>query len=99
MRQRRLGTVLVIFFVALVATSHAAFAQRTSGGISGTITDSTGGVLPGVSVTATCTETNQARTAITDTQGGFTFPELPVCDGSPRLVRFGAGGGDTDTWQ
>ena len=49
------------------------------GGISGTITDSTGGVLPGANVTATCTETNQARTAVSDTQGGFDFPELPVC--------------------
>ena len=79
MRQRRPGTVLVLLLVAVLATTHAAFAQRTSGGISGTITDSTGGVLPGVNVTATCTETNQARTAVTDTQGGFTFPELPVC--------------------
>src|SRR5213593_2255733 len=79
MRQRRFAMVLVIFLVALLATTHAAFAQRTTGGISGTITDTTGGVLPGVNVTATCTETNQARTAITDTQGGFVFPELPVC--------------------
>jgi hypothetical protein len=79
MRQRRPGTVLVMLLVALLATTHAALAQRTTGGISGTITDSTGGVLPGVNVTATCTETNQARTAISDTQGGFVFPELPVC--------------------
>jgi Carboxypeptidase regulatory-like domain/TonB dependent receptor-like, beta-barrel/TonB-dependent Receptor Plug Domain len=71
--------VLVIFLVALLATTDAAFAQRTSGGISGTITDSTGGVLPGVNVTATCTETNQARSVVSDAQGGFVFPELPVC--------------------
>src|SRR5436190_15503338 len=38
MRQRRLGTVLVLLLVAVLATTHAAFAQRTSGGISGTIT-------------------------------------------------------------
>ena len=79
MRQRRPGTVLVLLLVALLATTHAAFAQRTTGGISGTISDSTGGVLPGANVTATCTETNQARTAVSDTQGGFVFPELPVC--------------------
>src|SRR5262245_26032161 len=79
MRERRTGTVLGILLVAFVATSHAAFAQRTTGGISGTITDSTGGVLPGVNVTATCTDPNQARTAITDAQGGFVFPELAIC--------------------
>ena len=79
MRERWSGMVLVIFLVALLATTDAAFAQRTSGGISGTITDSTGGVLPGVNVTATCTETNQARSVVSDAQGGFVFPELPVC--------------------
>src|SRR5438045_2582761 len=79
MRPRRPGTVLVFGLVALLATAPASFAQRTTGGISGTITDTTGGVLPGVNVTATCTETNQARTAVSDTQGGFVFPELPVC--------------------
>src|SRR5580765_5058913 len=79
MWQRRPGIVLVLLLGALLATTHAAFAQRTSGGISGTITDSTGGVLPGVNVTATCTETNQARNAVSDAQGGFVFPELPVC--------------------
>src|SRR5580765_716946 len=79
MRQRRPGTVLVLLLVAVLAATHAAFAQRTTGGIYGTITDSTGGVLPGANVTATCTETNQARSAVSDTQGGFVFPELPVC--------------------
>ena len=43
------------------------------------MTDSTGGVLPGVNVTAVCTETNLTRSAVTDAQGGFRFPELPVC--------------------
>ena len=36
-------------------------------------------MLPGVTVTAVCTETNLTRTAVTDAQGGFTLPELPVC--------------------
>ena len=79
MRQRRPGTVLVFGLVALLATAPASFAQRTTGGISGTITDATGGVLPGVNVTATCTDTNQARAAVSDSQGGFVFPELTVC--------------------
>jgi hypothetical protein len=69
----------VLGLVALLATAHAAYAQRTTGGISGTVTDSTGGVLPGVNVTATCVDTNLARTAVTDTQGGYSLPELPVC--------------------
>jgi hypothetical protein len=55
------------------------FAQRTTGDISGTVMDTTGAVLPGVSVTAVCTETNLTRTAISDAQGGYSLPELPIC--------------------
>src|SRR5439155_8921215 len=54
-------------------------AQKTTGDITGTITDTTGGVLPGVTVNAVCTATNLTRTATTDAQGGFSLPELPVC--------------------
>jgi hypothetical protein len=55
------------------------FAQRTTGDISGTVTDTSGAVLPGVAVTAVCTETNLTRTAITDAQGVYSLPELPGC--------------------
>ena len=41
--------------------------------------DSTNAVLPGVNVTAVCSDTNQTRSAVTDSQGGYSFPELPVC--------------------
>src|SRR5262249_7307102 len=47
--------------------------------INGTVTDSTGGVLPGVTVTAVCTETNLTRMASTDARGGYALPELPIC--------------------
>src|SRR5260221_5551950 len=79
MRQRRPGAVLVLGLVAFLATATTLIAQRTTGDISGTVTDSTGGVLPGVTVNAVCTATNQTRTAVTDAQGGFSLPELTVC--------------------
>src|SRR5437773_4176762 len=65
-----------LFAVMLVAP---ALAQNTTGDITGTVADSTGGVLPGVTVTATCPATNFTRTTTTDAQGGFTLPELPIC--------------------
>src|SRR5215475_13377421 len=55
-------------FALLAATSPAA-AQRTNGDISGTVMDTTGAVLPGVTVTAVCT----------DAQGGYSVPELAPC--------------------
>ena len=59
--------------------SSSAYAQRTTGDISGTVLDETGGILPGVTVTAVCTATNQPRTTITDAQGSYSLPELAVC--------------------
>src|SRR5262245_12875364 len=63
----------------LIAWTAPAWAQRTTGDISGTVMDTSGAVLPGVSVTAVCTETNLTRTAITDGQGAYSIPELPGC--------------------
>ena len=65
--------------VTVLGLSALAHAQRTTGDICGTVTDSTGGVLPGVTVTAVCSETRFTRTAVTDGTGGFRLAELPIC--------------------
>jgi hypothetical protein len=44
------------------------------------VTDTTGGLLPGVTVTAVCSATNLTRSAVADTECGYSLPELPVCD-------------------
>ena len=75
--QRSLSVVALATFLCLAAAP--AHAQKTTGDITGTITDTTGGVLPGVSVTAACPATGLTRTTTTDTQGGFNLPELPIC--------------------
>src|SRR5262249_37080800 len=54
-------------------------AQRTTGDITGSVSDSTGAVLPGVTVTAKCADTGASRTVTTDQAGGFSIPELAVC--------------------
>ena len=75
--QRSLSIVALATCLCLAAAP--AHAQKTTGDITGTITDTTGGVLPGVSVTAACPATGLTRTTTTDTQGGFNLPELPIC--------------------
>ena len=72
-RIARFGTLLVI--LALVCAGPAA-AQNTSGAITGTITDTQGGVLPGVTLTVTNAETGVARTAITEADGRWTLTEV-----------------------
>ena len=61
MRRGLLQIGLCLFL--LIAAVAPATAQRTAGlTISGTVMDTTGAVLPGVTVTAVCTDTNLTRT-------------------------------------
>ena len=56
------------------ALAHAQFALRSK--VEGTITDTTGAMLPGVTVTLTEIERNQIQTATTDTIGAYAFSNL-----------------------
>jgi hypothetical protein len=60
----------------LVLGAASAYAQFDRGTISGTIKDAQGGVVPGVTVTATTVTTQQVRTTVTDGSGYYTFPNL-----------------------
>jgi Carboxypeptidase regulatory-like domain/TonB-dependent Receptor Plug Domain len=76
----RRGFLTLGFCLALACAAAApASAQRTTGDISGTVMDTTGAVLPGVTVTAVCTDTNLTRSVVTDAQGGYTVPDVPGC--------------------
>lgn len=69
--------ILLLVMILLLAAPAALFAQRaTAADISGTIQDESGAVLPGVTVTATNTATNQARTATTDRTGRYRIVAL-----------------------
>ncbi len=63
-------TLLMNFFVAQ--------AQTNVGRISGTVSDSTGAVVPNASVIASDAATNFSRTATTDENGYYTLTNLPV---------------------
>jgi len=63
-------------FVSL-ALSTTAFAQGTAD-LVGRVTDTSGGVLPAVTVTATNVATKSVRTTITSDTGDYTFPLLPI---------------------
>src|SRR6266852_3744148 len=57
-------------------TASASAAQEFRGAITGRINDSSGGRLPGVTVTATNVATNVASTTVTNTEGAYTIPYL-----------------------
>ena len=67
------------FIVALLAfLPSSASAQIAQGELRGTVVDQSGGLLPGVSVTATHVETGTARTAITGVNGDYLMPAMPL---------------------
>jgi hypothetical protein len=64
---------------ALAFAVLPAFSQQMgTGTIDGRIVDATGAILPGVSVTLTNTETGFSRTVVTEANGRFRVPLLPV---------------------
>src|SRR5688572_5517982 len=74
--QRILSRLLYAALLVLL-TATAVLAQATAQ-ITGTVTDPTGGVLPGASVTAIQTDTGFKREVVTDTAGFFSLPAIPV---------------------
>ena len=74
--------ILAAVTTALLAIAVPSAAQlRNSGSIAGTVTDESGAVLPGVTITATspALQVKQLDT-VTDASGHYLFPDLP---GSP----------------
>src|SRR5687767_14655689 len=73
---RLIRLVIGVLFVLLLAPGIAR-AQATAQ-INGTVADSSGGVLPGVTVVAIQTETGFRREAVTDETGAYALLNLPI---------------------
>src|SRR6478752_2229331 len=69
---------LFVLLVLISICSMPLLAQRITGDIAGEVTDSTGAVLPNVTITAVNTGTNFSRSAVTSDTGAFRIPELPI---------------------
>lgn len=79
---RRVATLVV---VAWLGSLTAAWAQGpTVGSINGTVTDSSGAVMPGVTVTTTSQAQMGVQTSITNEKGQYRFPA--VAPGEYRLA-------------
>src|SRR6188474_3915838 len=68
------GLSIVVLSLSMVGT---AWAQATAQ-LNGRVTDESSGVLPGVTVTATQTDTGFMRTVVTDESGAWTMPNVPI---------------------
>ena len=85
-----LRIILTLVLVVTLADGPPVLAQSgTSSALSGTVTDSTGAVVPGATVTATSTKTQAQRSMRTDADGAFLFLQLNA--GSYRISALSAG--------
>src|SRR5579863_7218494 len=75
-------TLLIVLLLVCPALVPAA----TTGSISGTVRDPSGGVIPGVSLSVVNPATGVQNKAVTDNKGFYSFPSLPVGRYDLRLM-------------
>ncbi|MGE0455536.1 MAG: carboxypeptidase regulatory-like domain-containing protein [Vicinamibacteria bacterium] len=90
----RLSQRAAVLAVVLACLAFPALAQEITGTITGTVTDQTGGVLPGVLVTARNTGTGLTKEAVTGESGRYVLPFLPT---GPYEISFTLAGFKTST--
>ncbi|MCZ6877754.1 MAG: TonB-dependent receptor [Acidobacteria bacterium] len=73
-------TIFLCLVAALTLSATSMYAQFRTGTVSGTVSDSTGAVLPGVEVTVLNLDTGQSRALVTGDSGNYRALELVVGD-------------------
>ena len=76
-------------FAALLAVGPTAQAQTITGSISGAVMDSSGGMIPGATVTLTSEKTGQSRGSTTNSEGRFNFAALQPGNYALKIERQG----------
>src|SRR5882724_13340619 len=72
---RRIGVLACLLLLVGVGP---ALAQVSTGEVFGKVTDGTGAVLPGVTVTLSGPALIQPQTTVTGVSGAYRFPRIPI---------------------
>src|SRR5262245_60394380 len=70
-----MGSLRLLFY--LVLSALPAFAQSDRGTVTGTVSDTSGAVIPGVSIVATNVENSARYETVSTETGNYTLPQLP----------------------
>src|SRR5262245_62009894 len=76
----RRGAIIYGLLMLVLSAAAPASAQRTTGEIVGLVTDESGAVLPGVTVTIRGSGVGGSPTVVSSETGGYRFPALPPGD-------------------
>ena len=85
---QRIKWYLLVLSLALLGFSQGSQAQNVYAALHGTVTDATGAVIPGATVTVLNTSTGIKTVTKADKSGYFIFPQLQV--GGPYTVTIAA---------
>src|SRR5947208_1273188 len=80
MMRLRIVSALAAFLAIAAASAFGQSAGATTGAINGKVTDATGGVMPGVTVTIASPSMQGVRTVVTTEDGTYRFPAIPPGD-------------------
>jgi hypothetical protein len=69
---------LLALLAVVALCSSAVLAQQTLGGITGEVSDSSGGVIPGATVSVVDEQTGLTRTVATNASGEYSLVNLPI---------------------
>jgi hypothetical protein len=73
-----LSRLLAVAAVTALCCCSSLLAQQTLGGITGEVSDASGGVIPNARVTVVDEQTALTRTALTNGSGTYSFVNLPI---------------------
>lgn len=76
--RRVVRAMLCALALATLLIPSSTFAQEITGTMTGTVRDQSGGVLPGVVVSATLVNRNLTKEVVTSDTGVYTVPFLPI---------------------
>jgi hypothetical protein len=77
-QHRRITWRALFLFAATIGWSVAIYGQTVTGTLQGTVTDTTGAVVPGVEIVVRNVETGQERNLKTNSDGSYSAPFLPL---------------------
>ena len=72
----RSGIAVAALLLGLLSTATPASTQERFGGLTGTVTDASGSVLPGATISIASKTTGAVRTVVSNTNGTFVVPDL-----------------------
>src|SRR5205085_8423055 len=91
---KRRGGLVVWLPLAGLVFSVLAWGQTDTARIVGTVSDTSGGVIPGVTVTVKSEKTGAERTSVTNEKGFFVVTPLPAATYNVKADQPGFTGGE-----